>query len=547
MRRGFPLTLAVALLGVSEARGAWTDWKPILRQTDPDDLLMAVEALSPRLFFAGGIQVKMTGGMFPTMKPVLYRSQDGGTTVQPIQGGLSGAMGDFVSAISMESLTSGMAAMGADAWFTRNGATWQKVALPGIGEGQVGAIQALGGGEGVAVGSGGGAWRTLDGGASWSQVSTGTRADLGCLFFRDRLRGWAAGAIVSEEETEEMRTLVSYGDVVVLGTSDGGASWKVLATLPPDSKADGAGGKTACPLFFLPDGRTGFLALARYDQDKGRAREALLYRTSDGGASWQDTGTDFQVGTLNMFMKMPIRVSYLAGMFWQDADHGHLVGAADTGLSGSSGGGGGDQPIYRAVDMITLDGGRTWDKTDIGEISFNVGGGTMPQGDPRPTRARFLDWYTAWLVGEKGNVWWWDYKCIKQSQCLPGYRCEKREGDEHPRCYPDAGGPDGGSGETGGGGDLPGTRDAATGEEAGGGDLVVLPDAGTCEGDCGPAGGSGGGCRASARGTGLLPALLVLAWLAGRAAKGRRGRSAPVAATGGFRAREGSGRAQKTP
>lgn len=528
MRRWSVIILTMALLGGVEARGAWTDWKPIPRPTDPDDMLMAVDALSPRLFFTGGVQVKMTGGMFPSMKPVLYRSQDGGATVQSIQGNLSGPMGSFVAAIGMESLTSGMVALGGDIWFTRNGGTWQKVALPGIGDGEVGALAALGDGQGVAVGSGGGAWRSTDGGASWTQVSTGTRADLGCLFFRDRLRGWAAGAVVSEQETEEMQTLVSYGDVVVLGTTDGGASWRVLATLPPDSQADGPGGRLACPIFFLEDDRTGFLAMGRYDQEKGRAKEVLLYRTTDGGGSWQDTGTDFQVGTLNMFMKVPIRVSYLAGMFWQDADHGHLVGAADTGLSGSSGGGGGDQPIYRAVDMITLDGGRTWDKTDVGEISFNMGGGTMPQGDPRPLRAKFLDWYTAWLVGEKGNAWWWDYKCIKQSQCLGGYRCEKREGDEHPRCYPVGGAPDGGTGETGGGSDVVGTRDAVEGPEVGSGaDLVVLPDGGACQGDCGPGGGSAGGCRAGASGDGLIVLPLVLlgmVWWRSRGSAGFRGR-----------------------
>jgi len=509
MRSAWMAVLAVALLGAFEARGAWTDWKPIPRQTDPDDLLLALDALSSRLFFVGGIQIKMTGGMFPSMKPVVYRSQDGGTTVQPIQGNLSGSMGSTVTAIAMEDLNRGVVAMGKDLWFTTTGATWQKVTPPGIGEGSVQDVRLLGGGAGVAVGDGGGAWRTTDGGQTWIQASTGTQANLNCLFFLDSMRGWAAGAVAHEEETEEMQTLVSYPEVVVLRTTDGGASWRVVATIPADSQADGAGGKTACPLFFLADGKTGFLGLSRYDQDKGRGREALLHRTGDGGATWQDTGTDFQVGTLNMFVRAPIRVSYLAGMFWQDGDHGHLVGAADTGLSASSGGGGGDQPVYRGVDMITLDGGRTWDKTDVGEISFNMGGGTVPQGDPRPVRARFLDWYTAWMAGEKGNVWSWDYKCIKQSQCLAGYRCEKREGDEHPRCYPDATVPDGGGSETGAGTDSGGgtVRDAVEGEGAGG-DALPLLDAVPGEGDL-SGGGKGGGCGVGPRGSWAV--LLVLA------------------------------------
>ena len=104
----------------------------------------------------------------------------------------------------------------------------------------------------VVVGANGIVLISDDGGASWSQPQTGTRAMLTGVHFHDRQTGWVVGH-----------------DALILRTGDGGATWEEVYSDPEDER----------PLFdvWFADAERGF-AIGAY---------GLLLRTSDGGTSWE--------------------------------------------------------------------------------------------------------------------------------------------------------------------------------------------------------------------------------------------------------------------
>jgi photosystem II stability/assembly factor-like uncharacterized protein len=528
MRHGRFAPALVAVLvtaGIaSPARAAWEDWVPAKQVTDADDLLLAVDAVSPVQIVMAGISLKASNPAFPipTMSPVVYRTQDGGQTVQSLHGNLPEQFGGWVNAVAFTDVTTGWAALGADVWRTTNaGGKWIQATLGS--DLTVNDLARFDANTGVAVGTGGRAWRTTDGGATWNAVETGTGADLLCVFFVDGRKGFAAGASSHVETVSgpegNSADLQRYDDSVVLGTTDGGRTWKVLATLAKDEAADGAGGKKPCPMHFLADMDNGWLVLSRYDSEKERTSESLLYRTRDGGKTWTDTKSDFQVGTLSL-MNAPIRVSLVAGMTWKDTLKGHLVGAADTGAQADDGSGN-PQPIYRSADLVTADGGKTWTKTDIGVINpfGGMGGGEMPTGDPRPTKGLFLDWFNGVLVGEKGKVWRYRMRCDKQSACAPDGVCDKRAGDDYHYCYPATD-----TGPDGSGGDAAADRDVWGGTDLAWNDGVAPTlDLPACEGDGCPKA-RGGGCAGGpgSGGSGAWPAVTALGFLLVLARRARR-------------------------
>ena len=484
----FTLVLATTLAAIP----ATAQWKALDQPTNKDDNLFSVDVLTDQQFVIGGMRIDQSSG-FPMLSTVLYRTQDGGKMTQPLTINTAGGFGSSpVMDLSFVALNVGWAAMGGDVWRTTDGTTFKKAVL--AEDGLINAIERLDEDTGVAVGSDGGAWRTTDGGATWTKVETGTTANIGCVQFVDSLRGWAAGGVrVTTQDDQTMQDVTSYGENVVLGTSDGGASWNVLHRFVPDESAAGMGGRVSCPMFFLPGGATGWLVQSIFDTEKQQPKDLMLSRTEDGGLTWRNLDLDVRVGTLNFMMKVPINMSYAAGMYWSDdGHHGRLSGAADTGLTTSSGQGS-PTPIYKLVDMTTSDGGATWDKPDFGEITMDItGSGQGPAGDFRPLMARFNGWYQAVMVGEKGTVWTMGSDCAKTSDCLEGYECKKPDPKVHARCYPIESGPDGIGSE--------GTsdRDAMVGRD-------VLPegtgssvDIVACEGDWCPAGKSGGGCSGAA-------------------------------------------------
>lgn len=505
-------SLALVLLSTLVALPALASppqWKAIEQPTNKDDYLLAVDVLSDLQFVTGGMRFS-SGGMIPIPSTVLYRSQDGGKLVQTLKIGSAGGIGGgAVSVLAFTSLANGLAAMGGDVWKTTNGTTFQQVTLDA--EKEIKALHRMNAQKGVAVGTEGGIWRTTDGGTTWAAVDSGTTADLDCVTFINDRTGWVAGSVKKvTEDGETMDGIVSYSGIVVLGTSDGGATWTELATIPADA-ADGDGGRQSCPIHFLPDGQTGWLVTSIFDLSKQRAKEVILLRTTDGGSNWRDMKVDFKVGVLNFMMKMDIKLSYAAGMYWSDDGRmGHLVGAADTGME-SGGGMGGSTPVYKTVDMTTKDGGKTWTKPDFGEIKMDFGGGAAPEGDPRPAKAVFGHWAQGVMVGEKGNVWIWEALCDRDSACPEGYKCLKPDPKVPAKCYPKAADPDA-TGPDAAGSDNATDRDAFTTFDGAGEGGTVSLDLPACEGDDCPSGRSGGGCAGSGTpvGPGAWPAATLL-------------------------------------
>ncbi len=505
------LVFAAFVASAALAAPAAAQWKALENPTSTDDILAACDIVSDLQFFAGGMALDQSSG-FPMPKTVFYRTQDGGKLMQPVAVG-AGLFPGSIGAIAFRTLTDGWVALGGDVYRTTNGGTFGKVTVDA--DRTITRLARLGDTHGVAVGKEGGAWRTTDGGTSWTPTDTRTKADLDCVHFIDGQRGWAAGPVPVEVDNPDPdardATLTTYSDTVVLATTDGGATWTVKATLPK-VEADGEGGRTACPIFFLPDGKTGWMVQALHDMDKQKATKVLLLKSTDGGATWADQDVDVEVGKLKFggFQEMPIHMSYAVGMYWSDDGlFGRVSGSADTGMSGG-GGGGGDSPVYKLVDLTTRDGGKSWDKPDYGTITFDfTGGGQAIAGDPRPVQAVFKGWYQALMVGEKGTIWTMGADCTKTSECLPGYECRKPDPDVHARCYPKAEDPD-----ATGGSDTAGDRDAVTGTDGAGEGVSPATDVPACQGDaCEPSGKSGGGCAGSGLpiGPGAWPAALLMA------------------------------------
>lgn len=112
----------------------------------------------------------------------------------------------------------------------------------------------------VAVGERGHALVSTDGGESFVQKQTPTRATLNAVDFADADRGWAVGH-----------------DAVILATTDGGETWE-LQNWEPELESP------LLDVLFL-DAQRG-LAIGAY---------GLFKRTSDGGQSWEDLDNNITV------------------------------------------------------------------------------------------------------------------------------------------------------------------------------------------------------------------------------------------------------------
>lgn len=487
------LGVAAALLIAGQADAGW---KKI--HTSGGDYLTSVSVTAGGHLFAGGFAIDPASPL-PIPTAALFASDDGGKTLDPIDAALGGASGGLgtlgaVDAIAFLDGTTGWVALDGKAHRTGDrGATWTPAELGGTAR----ALHFFDSKRGYAVGKGGFAAATMDGGASWEPVQTGTQADLGCMFWVDGLRGWAAGQAETTETDYEGQESTTVAGGAVLTTTDGGQSW---------TTGYQTSGHVLCPLFFLPDGRTGFLATS--EKPSGDHGTAHLLRTTDGGASFEDAALPAEVGTLDMFIKVPIRASYVTAMYWSDAQTGHLAGSAY--LTDASSGMGGSTPVYKTVDFLTRDGGGTWEKTDLGTVTVNIMGGQAPSGDGTTIGGAMSSLLDGVMVGDGGTVWRFEGACAADGDCGAGARCDEAlcvtvpaaEPCEGSVCNVAAGAAGGG-----GGGDGGGEGDAA-GSGGGGGGVSAGADA---------AGGSGGGgCESGRAGANRWwVALLGLAMMVG--------------------------------
>ncbi len=486
MRRGVGVIVGLALLCGGSATA---DWKKVAT-TNSSDLLSAFARFADgKQILVGGMRVDMSGGGIPSIGPVLYWSQDGGSTFQvvknmPTEGGLMGAGIQDLYAVSDKSLwaVAGSGVFGA----TQVGAPWKEKKL-GSAPSRVHMFDAT---TGVLIGEKGMAWRTEDG-ATWTEVPTGEDADLQCMFWLDSKHGFAAGVATTEDDPQNTgQTVTTFHASVFLATSDGGKSWTKVS-----SPTDGHG---PCPMYFL-DTQTGWLATAEEDPSMGRAGPAHVWKTTDGGKTFTDLKVDVSVGK-GMF-NMPIQASYFTVMFWADALNGHLGGDAYV-VDTSSGGGSSTPPVYKLVDYVTHDGGQTWTHTDLGTVNIDLGGGSLPPTDGRTIGGEMLSMVEGFMTAETGAIYRYEATCTTHEECGLGYACGAK-GVCVPVLVPDG---DGGCIGAACGTDrevVVGTDDDAT--VGADGTTPILP----C-GDACTSGSSSGGCSAGApAGTGWAAVLML--------------------------------------
>jgi photosystem II stability/assembly factor-like uncharacterized protein len=153
---------------------------------------------------------------------------------------------------------------------TDAGQTWSQPALPFPTNRPLAQIQFHDGARrGIAVGAAGTLIRTIDGGQTWTAPASGTTDDLRTVAWLDD------------------QTLLAGGGHSLLKSTDGGATWQSFPTPPPIS-ANGYLSQLA-----FPTPQLGFAITGNQTQN-------TLYRTTDGGQTWNNTGVD-TLGVLLVF------------------------------------------------------------------------------------------------------------------------------------------------------------------------------------------------------------------------------------------------------
>jgi photosystem II stability/assembly factor-like uncharacterized protein len=172
-----------------------------------------------------------------------------------------------------------------------------------------------------------GIFRTTDGGHSWMEVTPPSlnRAAMVSAYFASFQKGWLASPGRDGDGTS--------GSIVVYSTEDGGVAWQVSPPMIPSAGGDNTEG-VPLGLTFVDD-QHGWL-LVRSGVDTG-SESINIYRTMDGGQSWNLAGGDSS-------SSLPHGCT-ITGLTFLDNQAGWITG--------SCGGG-------RLFFYITKDGGNTW-------------------------------------------------------------------------------------------------------------------------------------------------------------------------------------------
>jgi MYXO-CTERM domain-containing protein len=415
---------SVALgLAASPAQAAWSK----LTTVDSGAYLMRVQSPDGVVVATGGLTVQQAGMTFQAKQHV-HGSRNRGRQFSEISGSLlNDADPMSVTAITFIDRDHGWVGIGNKVYRTSDGGTTWDATVAGSTTRDLHFFDAQ---NGVRVGDNGAIGLTTNGGATWEQKVTGVDADLQRTFWLDRDHGWVSGYW---QDVDKLATRA-----VVLRTSDGGQTWQSSAIL------DGYG---AGAIHFVGDGQTGWLAALKHNRQGEPdvyASEAHLFRSTDGGATWQDTNLPLEVGKLSSFgFTNPIKTARIHGMYWADAQRGHLAAGAYLGSStaGSSGGMTSTSQTtwyWKIVDYFTTDGGATWQKTELGTLMSSLN--SPPPSDGPLTDATFSDLYNGWYVASS-SVFGTSKSCTTDVECGDAYRClqSRCETAEPPAILPDGG------------------------------------------------------------------------------------------------------------
>jgi photosystem II stability/assembly factor-like uncharacterized protein len=259
---------------------------------------------------------------------------------------------------------------------TNGGTTWQSVAPPGSTDLQFRDIQAFDANHAVLLSIGNNpddfrVYVTSDGGAHWTQTFTNAQptAFYDCMSFWDKKHGIAVSDPVN-------------GKFQIISTTDGGNHWQLVSQAGMPAALPNEAGFAASGECLV----TGHRQHAWFGS--GQGAQARVFRTNDGGTTWQVSttpitssassgvnglafrrddkrgiavGGDFTPGAVS---PNPVAITSDGGKTWKPAKsapseyrsgvawlHGHT--AIDVGLAGSD---------------VSTDGGNTWTTFDTGSF-----------------------------------------------------------------------------------------------------------------------------------------------------------------------------------
>jgi photosystem II stability/assembly factor-like uncharacterized protein len=173
---------------------------------------------------------------------------------------------------------------------------------------------------------------THDGGRSWNSITPPSigRLGTGSLYVADMQNAWVAGMLVHPSTATSQTSMVT-----VYRTRDGGQTWQPSAPITTSS-AGGPGSIT------FVDSQSGWLMMSL---GAGAGQNPVaIYRTSDGGASWQQVSSSLRNGGGTNPGALPIGCPK-NGLVFLDATTGFATGNCPGGT-----------PFFYA----THDAGQTW-------------------------------------------------------------------------------------------------------------------------------------------------------------------------------------------
>ena len=231
-----------------------------------------------------------------------------------------------VSAVS-DKVAWASGAKGTYARTTDGGQTWQAATVPGAEmldfrdveafDADTAYLLSIGEGENSRI------YKTIDGGRNWMLqfINKNPKAFFDAIAFRDRRYGLAVSDQVD-------------GRFVIIRTTDGGATWRQIPpeNMPPAMPGEGAFAASGTCLVVQGRNNVWF--------GTGGAAKARVFRSSDGGMTWQVAETPILSRNAS---------SGIFSLAFKDALHGIAIG-------------GDYRQEKEAVDnlAVTNDGGRTW-------------------------------------------------------------------------------------------------------------------------------------------------------------------------------------------